>query len=128
MPGRRGRTPAGGSRYSRTARVNEVLREVVADAITRLADTDARLDMLTVTAVESDPDFRHARILFASLGDDARAGLVAARARLQAVIGREVRLKWTPQLSFEADPAIEAGERVEEIIREMRRSRPEEPD
>ena len=51
----------GSRRYPRVARVNEVLREVLAEAIERIADADERLAMLTVTAVRTDPDLRQAK-------------------------------------------------------------------
>ena len=52
MPGRR-RDARSAPAYPRTARVNEVLREVIADAIERMADSDERLRLVTVTAVET---------------------------------------------------------------------------
>lgn len=110
-------------RFPREARVNEVLREVLAVAIERLADVDERLALLTVTAVATDPDLRHATVLFASLSDDAQEALAHARARLQGVVAREVRLKRTPQLAFGVDPAVSTGERVEEILRHIRDDR-----
>jgi ribosome-binding factor A len=115
----------GSRRYPRVARVNEVLREVLAEAIERMADADERLAMLTVTAVQTDPDLRQAKVLFDSLSDEAHAALRDARPRLQAVIGHQVRLKRTPQLSFGADPAVQSGRQVEDILKQLRIS--EEP-
>jgi len=115
----------GSRRYPRVARVNEVLREVLAEAIERMADADERLALLTVTAVQTDPDLRQAKVLFDSLSDEALVALQDARLRLQAVIGQQVRLKWTPQLSFSADPAVQSGRRVEDILTQLRTS--EEP-
>ena len=48
----------------------------------------------------------------------------ARRTQLQAAISREVRLKRTPTLSFVADPAIAAGERVEEALRRIQHDEP----
>lgn len=122
LPGQRG----GGARhFPRTARVNEVLREVVAEELEELAASDPRLDLLTVTAVQCDPDLRHAKVLMASLSDQARDALSADRARLQAAVARQVRLKRTPQLSFDVDPAIIHGIRVEEILRSIHEHEPE---
>ncbi|HEY3702362.1 MAG TPA: ribosome-binding factor A [Acidimicrobiales bacterium] len=101
--------------------MNEVLREVVAGEIERLSDYDERLLLVTVTAVVSEPDLRHATVFLSSLGDAAREGLEQQRVRLQAAIGRQVRLKRTPQLTFSADPAVAEGERVEEILRRLDR-------
>jgi ribosome-binding factor A len=108
-------------RYARSARVNELLREVLAEALERMADTDERLSLLTITAVESDPDLRHARVLFASLTEPGRQALYAARRRLQAVVGAQVHFKRTPQLSFSVDPAVSTGQRVEDILRRLHR-------
>ena len=119
MTRRRGR-PAGptGHKYPRMARVNEVLREVLADAIEVAAISDPRLELMTVTAVTCDPDLRHATVLLASLPEPAREALSVVRPRLQAAIARQVRIKRTPQLSFEADPAVAYGERVDSILRD----------
>jgi hypothetical protein len=72
---------------------------------------------VTVTGVETDRDYRHAKVLLSSLGENEAAALADARIRLQATVARQVRLKWTPTLSFEADPAVAGGARVEEILR-----------
>jgi ribosome-binding factor A len=125
--GRRGRSagdrrlPSGtGRQFPRAARVNEVLRQVLAETIERMADTDDRLMLLTVTAVTSDPELRTARVLFASLNDQAREALADVRLRLQSTLAAQVRLKRTPQLTFAVDPAVSTGSRVEEILRDIR--------
>jgi ribosome-binding factor A len=117
---RRARSASPPARFPRTARVNEVLRQVLAEEIERLADTDERLALLTVTAVEVDPDLRRARVLLVSLPDGAVEALGEVRVRLQAAVGRQVRMKHTPQLSFAPDPAVVAGERVEAVLRALR--------
>jgi ribosome-binding factor A len=106
--------------YLRTARVNAVLAQVLGDALERLRDDDERLALLTVSAVSVEPDLRHATVFMASLPEGALEALEARRPELQASIAREVRLKRTPTLSFVADPAIAAGERVEEALRRAR--------
>ncbi len=99
------------------ARVNEVVREVVAEELERLADVDERLELVTVTAVEVEPGLRHGTVLLSSLTDETRAALAEHRGRLQAAIGEQVRLKRTPQLSFAPDRGVESGQRVEDILR-----------
>jgi ribosome-binding factor A len=114
---------AGTHRYARTARVNEVMREVLADTLERLADADARLEMLTVTGVQCDPDLRHAVVWMAHMSESDSNALAAVRRRLQAEISHQMRLKRTPQLRFEADPAVAAGERVEAVLRALAQDR-----
>ncbi len=112
--------PAGAGRgYARTARVNQVLRQVLADQLERMEDLDERLGMLTITAVQCDPDLRHATVLMSSLTEEEAEALAALRVRLQAAISHEVRLKRTPQLRFAADPAVAAGQRIEDILRRL---------
>lgn len=112
----------GGRRFSRMARVNELVREVVAEELERIADADERLALLTVTAVAVDPDLRRARVLLSSVPPGAEEALREHRPRLQAAINRQATLKRTPQLSFAPDPAVESGNRVEDLLRDLRTS------
>lgn len=106
----------------RMQRVNSLLREVLADEIELL--NDARLEMVSVTGVETAPDLRHAVVYVDVLGeadhDPALSALAGAAKRLQAAIGRQARLKYTPTLTFAIDPAVVAGERMEGILRSLR--------
>ena len=70
-PRSRGRQPKGGSghSYPRTARLSEVLREVIADELTRI--DDERLSMVTITNIEVDPEMNRAIVRYDSLlGED----------------------------------------------------------
>ena len=76
----------------------------------------------TVASYYDTPDLRLARVYYAALGrpsDEVEAALKAAAPHLRAVLGREVRLKYLPRLDFHRDPAIEQGQRVEDIIRSL---------
>lgn len=120
MKGRSRRNPGLSARqYPRTLRVNEILREVLAESLERMTGLDDRLGLLTITAVSCDPDLRRAVVWLASLSDDEAEALGELRIRLQAEISRQVRLKRTPQLSFQADPAVATGSRVEDILRDL---------
>jgi len=112
----------------RPERVAEEVREVLAEEIARLKDP--RVGFVTVTGVKITPDLRRAWIFYTSYGDEAakagtRAALRSARAHLRTAIGRQVRLKFLPELEFEEDATIEAGERIDRLIAE---ARGEDPD
>ena len=113
-------------RYSRLDRVNRALTEVVADELERLGDE--RLDLVTITGARVEPDLRRAVIWYSALSapDPAVVGEVLGshRVRLQAAVGRQLRLKRTPELAFSDDPAIATGTRVEEILRSLRPAGP----
>src|SRR3954454_13622134 len=108
-------------RYPRTARVNHVVHEVVADELERIDDD--RLGLTTVTGVQVDPDLRHATVWLSSLSSQSEEALGQHRVRLQAAIGRQMRMKRTPALRFRADPAVESGQRVDDILRGLEEDR-----
>jgi ribosome-binding factor A len=108
--------------YPRTARVNEVIRETLADEIERLSDP--RLGFVTVTGVEVTRDLRYADVYYSALGstdeqEETSNALRSAIPHLRGVIGRQVRLKYNPELRFREDPAIAQGQRIEEVIRSL---------
>ena len=105
-------------RYPRTARLDEVVLEVVASELELL--DDPRLELVTLTGVDVSNDLSHATVWYAARGDSDAAGvaLTAAAPRLRGVVGRSVRMKQTPRLDFRADPAIDTGARVEQLLRE----------
>ena len=109
--------------YPRALRINQVLRQVVAEELERLADADG-VPMLTVTSVEVAPDMRSAVVYLASLDEAAAAVLEEQRGHLQRLIGRQMTMKRTPRLRFQADPAIAAGSRVEELLRGLHEGEP----
>ena len=102
--------PRAARRYDRTARINEVVREVLADELERLADSN--LGFVTVTGVEVTPDLRQATVYYSALGRANKRGtgvvpeldpdqqaltqaaLEAAAPHLRATLGRQVRLKY----------------------------------
>jgi len=118
-------------RYPRTARVNEVLREIIAEELERDPDDDGRLYMVTITGVDVDKDFGKATIYFSALGNDApleevTAALESRRVPFQAAVGRNVRLKRTPQLRFVPDLGIIEGQKLEGLLRQLPPRLPED--
>ena len=103
--------------YPRSARVNQILREIISDELLRLADIDERLGLLTVTGVDTTSDICQAMVYLDSLSPEAALVLDEHRGQIQGSVNAQTRLKRTPKLSFMADPAIARGSAVEEILR-----------
>ena len=106
----------------RMRRVNEALKQVLSEGVGELKDP--RIGFVTVTGVDASADLRSARVYVSVLGSRAKqertlAGLAAAHAVLQTRIARELRLKRTPQLTFEYDPTVERGVRMSQLIDEL---------
>jgi ribosome-binding factor A len=103
-------------------RVNESVRQVLAETVPELKDP--RIGLVTVTGVETAPDLRHATVFVSVLGSSRKQrvsllGLEAAHGVLQSRLARELKLKRTPQLTFEYDPTVERGVRMTRLIDEL---------
>jgi ribosome-binding factor A len=111
----------------RMRRVDEAVKEVLSDAIAHQLK-DPRVGFVTVTAVETSPDLRHARVFVSVLGDEgvrrrSLDGLQSAHGFLQQRVSGELRLKHTPTLEFRYDDSTDRGFRIAELLAEE----PEEP-
>ncbi|MGO9873425.1 MAG: 30S ribosome-binding factor RbfA [Acidimicrobiia bacterium] len=114
-------------KYPRTARVNEVMLEVLADELERLSDP--RLELVTLTGVKVTRDLAYATVYYSTLAATAAAAtspsfeehagdaLRSAAPHLRGLVGRQMRIRQVPRLTFELDPGILAGQRIEEILR-----------
>jgi ribosome-binding factor A len=105
----------------RMRRVDEAMREVLSGAITSEIK-DPRVGFVTVTAVETSPDLRHARVYVSVLGDEgvrrrSLDGLQSAHGYLQKRVATELRLKHTPTLQFAYDDSADRGMRIAELLR-----------
>lgn len=106
----------------RMRKVNELVREVVADSVHDLKDP--RIGFLTITGAETSPDLRHAVVYYSVLGTDEEkaataAGLARATPRIQSEVGSQTKLRHTPKLEFRVDPSIDQGLRISEILKSM---------
>ncbi len=110
--------------YSRTDRLGELVREVVATELERIGDE--RLDLVTITDARVDGSLEHADVFYSCLQaeEDGRLDEVAdaledQRWKVQQVVNREVRARKTPQISFRHDDVLRSAMRVDEILSDM---------
>ena len=106
----------------RMRRVNEAIRESLAQAVGELKDP--RIGFVTVTGVETSPDLRQARVYVSVLGNERKReqtleGLASAHGVLQAKLATELRMKRTPQLAFQFDPSVQEGMRMSQLIDDL---------
>jgi ribosome-binding factor A len=116
------------SASGRMRRVDEAMREVLSAAITSDLN-DPRVGFVTVTAVDTSPDLRHARVYVSVLGSDkerklSMTALDSAHGFLQRRVAAELRLKHTPHLVFFYDDTAERADRLERLLAEGRGSAP----
>ncbi len=112
--------------YQRSARLNELLREIIAEELERIDDD--RLDWVSVVSVEVDNELTKARVYLSSLEeneDEIIKVLSEYRGQFRKVIGRSARIRRVPDLVFMIDPSIRSGNRIEEILSELDIAEPE---
>ena len=114
---------------NRPARVRELILRELGAIISREFTFTAKL--VTVQAVDLTADFKHCHVHVGVLGappDQKKAigKLQESRPHLQHELSKRVILKYTPQLHFHLDEALERGTKVMEILRQIDVITPEE--
>ena len=106
----------------RTERVQKLAMEVLGEAIQSLQDP--RIGFTTVTAVRITRDLRYARVFISVLGsheeqDATMKGLKSATPYLRGQLGKEMRVRYLPELTFELDHGPEEAERLERLLNKL---------
>lgn len=104
----------------RLRRVDEAVREVLSEAVTKEIK-DPRVGFVTVTSVQTANDLRHAKVYISVLGDDgvrqrSLQGLKSAHGFLQKRVAGELRIKHTPTLEFIYDDTLDKSLRIEALL------------
>ena len=109
----------------RLERVNSLLKRVIAEAMFSVMQGDTvQPGLITVTDVACGKDLRDANVKISVFGDDALKETALQHLkhnakRFQAIINREVRLKFTPRLNFQLDLSLEKGDEVLAILNNL---------
>jgi ribosome-binding factor A len=110
--------------YRRFMRVGDSLQQIIAEAIERKVD-NPKLGFVTITKVDAAPDLRTATVYVSVLGGGPTAGrdsvsaLKGATRVLQREIAKQLRMKWTPRLSFVADDTPARADHITRMIHDI---------
>ena len=107
----------------RTERVASLIQGVLAELVQKKLK-DPRLGFVTVTGVEIGADLKEARVYYTVLGKEkdranTQRALENAAGFLQHEIAEQLKLRFTPKLSFHIDEGLEEGMRIERIIHDL---------
>ncbi|MHA6251254.1 30S ribosome-binding factor RbfA [Oceanobacillus sp. CAU 1775] len=107
----------------RANRVAEQMKKELGDILTTKIK-DPRVGFVTVTDVEVTGDLQQATVYISVLGteeekQDTLLGLSKAKGFIRSEIGKRIRLRKTPEITFEFDEAYEYGNRIESILRDL---------
>ena len=116
---------------NRMGRINEEIQRELAALIPSVKDPRVT-GMISVTAVDTTPDLKFAKVYVSILDkgdcDQVVKGLKSAAGWLRRELGRSLNLRNTPELSFVPDDSIDHGARILSMLRDPEVVKPVNPD
>jgi len=115
--------------YKRAHRVSDLIREVISELLLRELN-DPRLESVTITEVEVTDDLKLAKVFFSARGSPAKEetslhGLQSAAGYIRKKLGKELRLRHIPNLSFEVDHSFEYGSKIDQLLQTLKEKKSE---
>lgn len=110
----------------RQLRVGELLRHTISGILARgeVRDPELEITSITVTQVKPSGDMRHATVYVEPLGGKNAKAIVDAlnrhRGFIRGLMGREIALKFTPELRFLEDTSFAEAEKIETLLKSSR--------
>lgn len=116
-------TKRGDSMSLRANRVGEQMKKELTEIIGRKLK-DPRIGFVTVTDVRVTGDLQQATVYVSVLGnaeqkENTLIGLAKAKGFIRSEIGKRIRLRITPEITFEWDESLEYGQRIETLIHQI---------
>ena len=109
---------------NRIGRINEEIQRELAALIRTLKDPRVQ-GLISITGVQATSDLRYAKVYVSVLEKQRAAevlkGLKSAGGFLRRELGARLQLRYTPELVFEEDTAMERGARIFDILNELER-------
>ena len=110
-------------KYKRSKRVQELLLEEISRLI-QFGLKDPRIGFATVTGVDLTDNLNHARVYVIIIGDAEQKrgtleGLQSARGYIRSALGKNLYLKYIPELSFHLDETAEKAQKISKILNEL---------
>jgi ribosome-binding factor A len=115
---------------NRPDRVGEAIRDELSQLLAREVH-DPGIGFITLTSVSVTADLQLARVYYTALGDekareDTARALTRATPFLRRQLGARIRLRRVPELTFFYDESIARGDRIEQILQDLKRDKPED--
>lgn len=107
----------------RATRVGDQILRFIAELLVEKI-RDPRVSRVTLTDVSLSNDLKNARIYFSVMGAEdeiaeAAEGLESAKGFIKRQLGKGSQLRYVPDISFEYDPTLETGDRIEQLFKKI---------
>lgn len=109
--------------FKRADRVADLIKVEISDILLKMI-RDPRIGLVTITGVKMTDDLRFAKVFFLEMGkdslsEDTASGLQKAKGFLKRELGKRLKLRYVPDISFHYDPSFAYGNRIEKLIAEI---------
>jgi ribosome-binding factor A len=110
--------------YKRADRVGDLIREVISEMLLRDLN-DPRLEFVTITEVGVTDDLKLATVFFSAMGnhpqeEESLQGLQSATGYIKKRLGRELRLRYIPDVVFKVDHSFDYGSKIDRLIQTIK--------
>lgn len=108
----------------RIEKVQELIKQEVSQIILKELK-DPRIGFVTVTQVDVTGDLRSAKIYVSLMGSEEQIkdcwdGLQKALGYIRREIGKRIRLRCTPELSFQLDKSLDYSVHIQELLSKIK--------
>ena len=109
--------------FKRADRVSDLIKTEMSTILLREI-RDPRIRNITITGVKMSDDLRSAKVFFVPLGqetcsDEILGGLRKASRFLRRELGKKLRLRYVPELTFVYDKSFEYGDRIDRLLKDI---------
>ena len=109
--------------YKRSEKVAEAIHEMVSELLVK-GLKDPRIGFVTITGVKVTDDLHLATVFFTVIGseeekDATEKGLNSARGYIRKEMGKNLRMRYVPDIIFKFDESVEYGSRIESLLKEI---------
>ncbi|MBQ7476552.1 MAG: 30S ribosome-binding factor RbfA [Selenomonadaceae bacterium] len=106
----------------------EKLQELIKQEVGKMLLTDIkdpRIGFVTVTDVEMTGDLREAKIFVSIMGNEEQIkssweGLQSALGFVRREIGKRIKIRFTPEISFALDKSLDYGEHIQKLLNQLK--------
>ena len=108
---------------NRINRINEEILKELSSLLRTVKDPRVQDTMISITRVETTPDLRYTKVYVSFLQEDrakeAMAGLKSAAGFLRRELGRNLQLRYSPEIVWEQDDSIQYGAKMLKLINSL---------
>ena len=108
---------------NRINRINEEIQKELSSLLRNVKDPRVQDTMISITRVETTPDLRYTKVYVSFLQEDkakdAMAGLKSAAGYLRRQLGRNLQLRYSPEIVWEQDDSITYGAKMLGLINSL---------